>query len=53
MELIVARKLCSGLRKKKCTSLKPNRIQSRKKKKNTWENAARFAYDVYEGFLKK
>ena len=31
----------------------PRRIQEKekkRKKKKTWENAARFAYDVYEGF---
>ena len=40
----------SEVREEKCTSPKPRRIQS---KKNTLQNAARFTYDVYEGFQRK
>ena len=41
---------CAGLRKKERTYPKPRRIQRRK---NTWENSARFAFDVFEGFQRK
>ena len=42
---------CSGLRKKKRTS--PQTKEYTEQEKTTWENAARFAYDVYEGFQRK
>ena len=45
MERIVARKLAQDLERRNVLS--PNQGGYRAGK-NTWENAARFAYDVYE-----
>ena len=50
MERIVARKLAQGLERRNV--LLPNQGGYRAGK-NTWENAARFAYDVYKGFQRK
>ena len=46
MERIVARKLAQDLERRNI--LPPNQGGYRARK-STWENAARFAYDVYEG----
>ena len=50
MERIVARKLAQDLERRNV--LPPNQGGYRAGK-STWENAARFAYDVYEGFQRK
>ena len=50
MERIVARKLAQDLERRNV--LPPNQGGYRAGK-TTWENAARFAYDVYEGFQRK
>ena len=50
MERIVARKLARDLERRNV--LPPNQGGYRAGK-TTWENAARFAYDVYEGFQRK
>ena len=50
MERIVARKLAQD--PEKINVLLPNE-RGYRAGKNTWENAARFAYDVYEGFQRK
>ena len=50
MERIVARKLPQDLERRNV--LPPNQGGYRAGK-TTWENAARFAYDVYEGFQRK
>ena len=50
MERIVAGKLAQDLERRNV--LPPNQGGYRAGK-NTWENAARFAYDVYEGFQRK
>ena len=50
MERIVARKLAQNLERRNV--LPPNQGGYRAGK-NTWENTARFAYDVYEGFQRK
>ena len=50
MERIVARKLAQDLERRNV--LTPNQGGCRAGK-STWENAARFAYDVYEGFQRK
>ena len=47
MGRIVARKLTEDF--EKINVLPPNRGGYRAEKKTTWENAARLAYDVYEG----
>ena len=53
MEQIVARTLAEDLKRR--NTLPPNQElgKKKKKKKPTWENAARIAYDVYEGFQRK
>ena len=50
MERIVARKLAQDLERRNV--LPPNQGGYRAGK-STWENAARFAYDVFEGFKRK
>ena len=50
MERIVSRKLAQDLERRNV--LPPNQGGYRAGK-TTWENAARFAYDVYEGFQRK
>ena len=49
--------VCSGLRNKKHTPPPPPPPKKNhggyRAGKSTWENAARFAYDVYEGFQRK
>ena len=50
MERIVARKLAQDLERRNV--LPPNQ-RGYRAGKTTWENAARFAYDVYEGFQRK
>ena len=50
MERIVARKLAQDLDRRNV--LPPNQAGYRAGK-STWENAARFAYDIYEGIQKK
>ena len=50
MERIVARKLAQDF--KRSNVLPPNQ-RGYRTGKNTWENAASFAYDVYEGFQRK
>ena len=47
MERIVARKLARDLERR--NELPPNKGGYRAGKKNTWENAVRFAFDVYKG----
>ena len=50
MEQIVALMSAQDLERRKILPPKPRRIQSRK---NNWENAARFAYYVNEGFRRQ
>ena len=50
MELIVARKLAQDVERRNV--LPPNQGGYRGGK-NTWENSARFAFDVFEGFQRK
>ena len=50
MERIVARKLAQDLERR---NVLPSNQGGYSAGKNTWENAARFAYDVHEGFQRK
>ena len=50
MERIVARKLAQDLERR---NVLPQTQGGYRAGKSTWENAARFAYDVYEGFQRK
>ena len=50
MERIVTRKLAQDLERRNVLPLNQGGYRAGK---STWENAARFAYDVYEGFQRK
>ena len=50
VERIVAWKLAQDLERR---NVLPLDLGGYRAGKNTWENAARFAYDVYEGFQRK
>ena len=50
MERIVARKLAQDLERR---NVLPTNQGGYRAAKSTWENAARFAYDVYEGLQRK
>ena len=49
MELIVARKLAEDIEE----TYFPQTKEHTEQEKNTWENSARFAYHVYEGFQRE
>ena len=50
MERIVARKLAQDLERKNAL---PSNQEGYRAGQNTWENTARFVYDVYEEFQRK
>ena len=50
MEQIVARKLAQDLERR---NILPQNQGGYRAGKNTWENTARFAYNVYERFQRK
>ena len=53
MERIVARKLAQDLERRNVLPPPPPNQGGYRAGISTWENAARFAYDVYEGFQRK
>ena len=53
MERIVARKLAQDLERRNVLPPPPPNQGGYRAGKSTWENAARFAYDVYERFQRK